>query len=586
MSDADAIRRERMSAKETGKAGEASAFKDRFDNKESRLSLTELVAGRDKLAAKGVREAASKEHGQAGSDRTQAKGGLSNFVALFGMGLLRQLEGPESAEKAREYTWLAARSNFRELPKLYGRKFLQPGKVETKKKELVEEEKSVHKRQLEATKRIEDSTPLVDDEQEDREREEDEEDNETIRLRDAEQEEEIAQDLQFEKIYDEKDYLEELKRATELALGIDEAHNKGKQVFKHLEKIHPHDMSQASTTPLSRLSRKRLRECIRKLSGGKVIVVGDLLIDELLEGKPERISREAPVLILEHMVTELIPGGAANTAHNITALGGTCHAVGVCGKDEYATKLASLLDKYGISHSLVQDPSRPTTVKTRILSKAHAIRQQLLRLDRISHATIDSVVQTLLAERLERAAGSHQAVILSDYRAGVISNGIITATSKVAARHNLSYVVDAQEEFERFQGVTLLTPNQPDAEKAVGYAFDSPEKLIKGGEDLLVLTGAQAVLITRGPDGMVLFLSGQPPQFMPVFNRSDVFDVTGAGDTVVATMTLALVTGSSLQEAMALGNLAAGIVVRKPGTAVTSQEELINNLELIPLAEE
>jgi rfaE bifunctional protein kinase chain/domain len=357
-------------------------------------------------------------------------------------------------------------------------------------------------------------------------------------------------------------------------------------VFKNLEKIQPHDMAQAAAALAAHgLSKKRLRECIKNLAKGKVMVVGDLLIDELLEGKPERISREAPVLILEHMETELIPGGAANTAHNITALGASCHAVGVCGKDEYAAKLAALLEKYSITHSLVQDPSRPTTVKTRILSRSYAIRQQLLRLDRISHATIDSVVQSLLSERIERAASGYNAIILSDYRAGVISDGVIATSRKVAAQQGLLYVIDAQEGFERFQAATLLTPNQPDAETAVGYAFDTPEKLLKGGEDLLVLTGAQAILITRGPEGMVLFRTGHSPVHMPVFNRSEVFDVTGAGDTVVATMTLALSTGSTPEEAMALGNLAAGIVVRKPGTAVTTQEELIENLEQVALSE-
>ena len=187
------------------------------------------------------------------------------------------------------------------------------------------------------------------------------------------------------------------------------------------------------------LSKKRLRECILNMAKGKVLVVGDLLIDELLEGKPERISREAPVLILEHMETELIPGGAANTAHNITALGASCHAVGVCGKDDYAAKLAALLDKYGIAHSLIQDPTRTTTVKTRILSKSYAIRQQLLRLDRISHATIDGAVQILIAERLERAAPGYNAIILSDYRAGLISDGVIAASKNIAGRRGLLY---------------------------------------------------------------------------------------------------------------------------------------------------
>jgi D-glycero-beta-D-manno-heptose-7-phosphate kinase len=570
MSDVDGIRGKPLPAKEAGQSGDAGIFKDRVEGKQNKLSLAEIMAGHDKLAS-GLRK---------DSDKTS----LSTFAALFGLGLIRELDRAINPNRTQEFRWMAAQSNVRELAQLFGRKFLQPGKGEAKKEKSAEDEE----RELETrTKHHLDNSKKVDDSQllEEKLRE-DSPEKEDPRLKDKEQEEEIAIDLEFEKIYHEKDYLEELKRATELALGQDDAHTQGKTVFKELEKIQPQDMSAGSSTALvAALSRKRLKECIKNLSGGKVIVIGDLLIDELLEGKPERISREAPVLILEHVETELIPGGAANTAHNITSLGGACHAIGVCGQDEYATKLASLLDKHGITHGLVQDPSRTTTVKTRILSRSYAIRQQLLRLDRISHATIDSTVQTLIAERLDRAAAGYKAIILSDYRGGVISDGIIAACKKAANRHGLLYVVDAQDGFERFQGAALLTPNQPDAEKAVGYSFDTPEKLKRGGQDLLVLTGAQAVLITRGPDGMVLFRPGQPPYHMPVFNRSDVFDVTGAGDTVVATLTLALVTGSTLEESIALGNLAAGIVVRKPGTAVTNQEELINNLTMVTLAE-
>jgi rfaE bifunctional protein kinase chain/domain len=568
MSDADGARREQLKSKEAGQAGEAGAFKDRTEGKQSKLSLTEIIAGKDKLVQDPRRQ----------TDKT---GGVANFAVLFGLNVAKQLD---QAVNAKELRWMGARGNVRELAQLYGRKFLQPGKADVKKEKTVdEEEKELEtkgKRELENTKKIDTFGEQDDDKPESLEEKKGPED------KDKQQEDEIAKDLEQEKLYDEKDYLEELKRATELALGIDDAHNQGRQVFKNLEKVRPHDMGQAKAAgSIVGLSKTRLRECIRNLSGGKVLVIGDLLIDELLEGRPERISREAPVLILEHVETELIPGGAANTAHNITALGGSCHAVGVCGKDEYAVKLAALLDKYGITHSLVQDPNRTTTVKTRILSKSYAIRQQLLRLDRITHGSVDSVVQTLLAERLERAAPGHKAIILSDYRAGVINDGIIAACKKVAGRHGLLYIVDAQEGFERFQGATLITPNQPDAEKLLGYSFDTQEKLLKGGKELLVLTGAQAILITQGPEGMVLFQTGQQPVHMPVFNRSDVFDVTGAGDTVVATMTLALVTGSSLEEAMALGNLAAGIVVRKPGTAVTNQEELISNLESSNLSE-
>jgi D-glycero-beta-D-manno-heptose-7-phosphate kinase len=355
---------------------------------------------------------------------------------------------------------------------------------------------------------------------------------------------------------------------------------KPKSVFDGMEHSRPHDLG----GPVEhRITKSRLKQCIENLSQGRLIVVGDLLIDELLEGKPERISREAPVLILEHVDTELIPGGAANTANNVAALGGHCHAVGVSGMDDYSRKLEQMLDKHKIAHSIVHDPSRPTTVKTRILSKAHSLKQQLLRLDRISHETIDSAIQMLLVQKLEKLSQGFHGIILSDYRAGVVCQNVILCCQQFAKQHKLVIVADAQDGFERFQEVDLITPNQPDAEAAVEYEFTDQNSLFRGGKELLAMTGAKAVLITRGANGMSLFKQAVPPFHLPVFNRSEVFDVTGAGDTVVATMTLAMVTGASMEEATALGNLAAGIVVRKSGTAVTSQQEMIENLERLNL---
>jgi rfaE bifunctional protein kinase chain/domain len=391
------------------------------------------------------------------------------------------------------------------------------------------------------------------------------------------QEEEIARQLRSNRLYDQGVLLEELARAQELSLGLDPEHLQGRQVFKELERVHQHDIEANISSGL--LTKDNLKQCVKNLSGGKVIVLGDLLIDEFIEGNAVRISREAPVLILEHMDTKLIPGGAANTAHNVAALGGICHAVGVCGEDEYADKLASILERHKISHSLVRDRTRATTVKTRVLSKTHAVMQQLLRLDRISHATIDSVVETALISKLEQVVGQYSALIMSDYRAGTITDGIVSACKRLAQKQKLLIIVDAQERFERFQEVTMITPNEPDAEGAVGYEFTSMENLNQAGNDLLLLTGAQAVLITRGANGMALFCKDKKPFYLAPFNKSEVFDVTGAGDTVVAVVTLALVTGARFEEAIALGNLAAGIVVKKLGTAVTSQEEMLEHLD-------
>ncbi|MBK9279895.1 MAG: bifunctional hydroxymethylpyrimidine kinase/phosphomethylpyrimidine kinase [Candidatus Obscuribacter sp.] len=395
----------------------------------------------------------------------------------------------------------------------------------------------------------------------------------------------LSNALHLARLYQHLRYIEEAKKSTLFALGIDPDNQLGKQLFKELERVHPTDLGVKSAVPMmSPLSRNRLKTRIINLSGGAVTVVGDLLIDRLLEGKPERISREAPVLILEHVSTEHIPGGAANTAHNVTALGGKCHAIGICGEDGFADSLAKCLEAHGITHDLVKDKTRPTTVKTRIISKSHSLMQQLLRIDRISHEPISRESEAALIEKINNAQNVEtHAIILSDYKAGVITDGVIAAVKKMAKEKDLMVIVDAQGDFQRFQDCTLMTPNQPDAEAYAQMEINSREALEKLGEILLNKSGVKALLVTRGGEGMVLFQKGKPMFEIPAFNRSEVFDVTGAGDTVVATMALALTSGASMEEAMALGNLAASIVVRKPGTAVTSQKEMLEHLEKLNL---
>ena len=400
----------------------------------------------------------------------------------------------------------------------------------------------------------------------------------------------VSTALQLRRVYQEMKYLEEAKKARDLILGLDPNNQISRQLFKELEKMHPQDIAATTSSvvaipPDSGLSKQRLRARINALSGGRVIVLGDLLIDELLEGRPERISREAPVLILEHVGTELILGGASNAAANLAALGGICHAIGVCGRDEYAKKLARLFEKAGITHGLVEDPTRPTTVKTRILSSAHALRQQLLRLDRISHEKLNAEIAKKVVDRLDSVAEGYSAIILSDYKGGLITDEIVQGTLEIAHNKGLHVIVDAQDKFERFKGAALITPNQPDTEGAIGFKIDSREKLQEAGAKMLALSGAKNMLLTRGGAGMVLFSNNEQTFELPAFNRSEVFDVTGAGDTVVATMTLAMVTGASMTEAMALGNLAAGLVVKKVGTAVTSQTELLDALDTLKMPE-
>ena len=263
----------------------------------------------------------------------------------------------------------------------------------------------------------------------------------------------LSNALHLARLYQHLRYIEEAKKATMLALGIDPDNQLGKQLFKELERVQQIDLGVRQIPMHNPISKDKLKTRIINLSGGSVIVIGDLLIDRLLEGKPERISREAPVLILEHVSTEHIPGGAANTAHNVTALGGKCHAIGICGDDEFAPKLAECLEKHGITHALVEDKSQVTTVKTRIISKSHSLMQQLLRIDRISHEKISPAMEATLIKKIEESvkAVPASAIILSDYKAGVITDGVIAAVRKLASEKDLMIIVDAQGDFERFK---------------------------------------------------------------------------------------------------------------------------------------
>jgi D-glycero-beta-D-manno-heptose-7-phosphate kinase len=540
------------------------------DNASNNLSLAQIFSGPKGVDYKSLLDnsiaAFSDDRDKGGIDRS----GLPGISAgMLTKELSRELKSPNANNPGSTTfkTFFVPYSKYVDASGLEQRPFVQARKSEFKPTDQKTADQLLNEAPKEdPTKKADDKEPKAPPKE--------------VRVQ-AEKEEPVV-DLEVDNIYSEVTTSEQdkwIRRHEE----EEEEFSLKKPLLDEMERVHPHDTAIVHSHGLN---KGRLRECIENFGLGRVLIVGDLIIDELLEGRPERISREAPVIILEHVDTELIPGGAANTAHNIVALGGRSHAVGVCGKDDYTQRLASMLDKYKIEFTLVQDPTRPTTVKTRILSKSHSFKQQLLRLDRISHDTIDSAVEAILAQRIEPIASQYQALILSDYRCGIMTDKVIEACKKISKAHNLLVVVDAQDGFERFQDVDLITPNQPDAEGAVGYVFDSETRLVQGGEDLLLLTGAKSLLVTRGAKGMALFRLGEEPVYLPPFNRSEVFDVTGAGDTVIATMTLALVTGATLEEAMALGNLAAGIVVRKTGTAVTSQKEMLENLEQLKLLEE
>ncbi|MBX2860638.1 MAG: bifunctional hydroxymethylpyrimidine kinase/phosphomethylpyrimidine kinase [Vampirovibrio sp.] len=339
--------------------------------------------------------------------------------------------------------------------------------------------------------------------------------------------------------------------------------------------------------------KTQLSADIQRLNQGRVLVVGDVAIDEMTYGPTDRLSREAPVIILRHDRTDIILGAAGNAVHNIAKLGAKRAAVvGVSGKDYYCTLLLDALERDGIDATgLVQDESRPTTTKTRISGVAnHSVTQQIVRIDRESRQPVSAAIENKLLDNITQLAPEFDAILLSDYDLGVMTQPVIDHCRVLAQKHGLVLAVDSQKELSLFGGATIMTPNQPEAEKNLGHALDTVEKVEAGGKKLLQQTGAQNLLITRSSEGMSLFESAGPetPQkteqvtHIPVFNRSDVFDVTGAGDTVVGTLTLAMATGANLINACVLGNLAASIVVTRFGSATTSTDELQDALTALP----
>ena len=330
------------------------------------------------------------------------------------------------------------------------------------------------------------------------------------------------------------------------------------------------------------INKEQLISYIKKLAEPKVLVVGDLAIDEMIYGDAERISREAPVLILLHSETKLILGAASNAAHNVAALNnGKVSVIGVCGDDFQAGQLRETFEKANVNCGLlVVDPSRKTTTKTRISgSITTSITQQIVRIDRQTKEFLNPDIEEEVLKQIERAMPEHDAVILSNYHIGTLTPRIIQETIRLANQHNKIIVVDAQKDLDVYKNVTSMTPNLPDTQKSVGFALENEEDLKRAGDKLLDETNAKSILITCGADGMFVVRPHGNYTKIPVFNKSEVFDVTGAGDTVTAVYTLALATGADPAYAAIIGNIAASIVVRQFGCATTTVEEILAAVE-------
>jgi len=308
----------------------------------------------------------------------------------------------------------------------------------------------------------------------------------------------------------------------------------------------------------------------------RVLVVGDLTLDEFVNCYVERISREAPVPIIRHEHTRQVPGGGANAIYNLAKLGAKVTAAGLVGTDAQGAALRSLFEDAHIDTAgLVAEGDRPTVTKSRISAHSRqSVTQQIVRIDRKSDDPPQAEILERLAAFVRSRAADADAVVCSDY-----GDGTFTAETIAAALTGTPCIVDAQNGLDRYRGATWFTPNLPEAERAVGYRVETAADLLRAGQDLLALTAAEFILITRGDEGMSLFGRDGTVDHIPAFNRAEVYDVTGAGDTVVAGLTLCLAAGGSPWEAAVLGNLAASLVVRQMGTATTSVTEMRDALD-------
>jgi rfaE bifunctional protein kinase chain/domain len=323
----------------------------------------------------------------------------------------------------------------------------------------------------------------------------------------------------------------------------------------------------------------RLLSLLDAFPGRRVAVIGDVIADEFIYGRVARVSREAPVLILQYDATEVLPGGAGNAASNVSALGARTHLVGLAGRDEAGKRLLSRFR--GIDTKGVLRPAGyETPVKTRILAGGvHTAKQQIVRIDRVVSTEHDAKTQAGFARAALKAADQCDAVLLSDYGTGLVTPQLASALSKkIAARRRrraVPILMDSRYNLLRYRGLTACTPNESEVEQMLGVRIgDNARVLERAGRELLKRTRMQAVLVTRGGRGMALFETGRPTIHIPIFGSDEVADVTGAGDTVIATMTLAVAAGASFYEAAKLANYAGGIVVMKRGTATVAPLEL------------
>lgn len=324
-----------------------------------------------------------------------------------------------------------------------------------------------------------------------------------------------------------------------------------------------------------RLDRVQAGDLLQRMAGRKVAVLGDVMLDEYLFGEVNRISPEAPVPIVRIVREQAVLGGAANVAANLKALGAEPLLIGTLQKDAAGDRVLDLLGGLGISISgLVLDPARPTIIKTRVIGQ----QQQMLRIDREVSGLPQPAVLLGLKDRLARALGDASALIVSDYAKGVVNEPVMDAVRALCAERGLPWIVDPKPFHKAlYRGATLMTPNTKEASELAQLAAHSDAEVAVAGRAIVADLGLQGLLVTRSERGMALFAPNDEhaePWLVPTEAR-EVFDVSGAGDTVIAAFSAAVAAGADWRAAAMLANAAAGVVVAKVGTATVTPEELL-----------
>ena len=319
-----------------------------------------------------------------------------------------------------------------------------------------------------------------------------------------------------------------------------------------------------------------MNDLLATAAGSRVVVIGDLIADEYIVGRVARVSREAPVLILEYDSTQMMPGGAGNAAANVAALGGRVTLITLLGRDDAGRRVREALPAGVSRRGLLTPAGFQTPVKTRILAGGvHSAKQQVVRIDRRSPSRITAEDRAAIRRAALAALPSADAVLMSDYGSGIVTPALGRAVGAAARRRGIPVLVDSRYALTKFRGLTACAPNESEVEAALGVDLDdSPRALEAAGRTLLEQTRMRAVIITRGSRGMAVFEPGQPTLHLPIYGSDEIADVTGAGDTVMAALTLAMAAGASAGEAAQVANVAGGLVVMKRGTATVSAAEL------------